>query len=112
VASGVLSRLNALVLVALILSGGGGVPVLDAVSHGFGSGYAVPHFESASASESHRDYCSLGASLPLSAHLSALHLGISVGMVSFPDVALHATAPRSADLSLLPQPRAPPGLAA
>lgn len=107
-----LSRLTAFVLGALILSGGGGVPVFDALSHGFESGYAVPHFESASASDGHRDFCSLGASLPLSPRLSALQLGISVGVVSFPDMALHATAPRSADLSLLPQPRAPPSLSA
>ncbi len=111
--SGPLSRLNALVVVALILSGGGGMPVLDALSHGSGSGFpGGPHFETASAAESHRDFCSLGATPPLSAHLSALCRPDTVGMVSFPDVALHATAPRSADRGLLPQPRAPPNLSA
>ncbi|MGH7631050.1 MAG: hypothetical protein ACREOF_17030 [Gemmatimonadales bacterium] len=111
--SRLLSRLNALVLVALTLSGGGGLPLVDALSHAAGLGYAAaPHFETAGGAESHRDFCSLGASLPLSTRLSALHLGIAVGAVSFPDAALHATAPRSADLGLLPQPRAPPSLSA
>ncbi len=109
--SGLLSRLNALVLVAMILSGGGSLPVVDALSHLSGQGYSgTPHFEAASASDSHRDFCSLGTSLPFSTHLSAPHPGISVAVVYFPDGALHATAPRSADLGLLPQPRAPPAL--
>ncbi|MGH7518768.1 MAG: hypothetical protein ACREOC_15085 [Gemmatimonadales bacterium] len=110
--SGLLSRLNALVLVALILSGGGGIPVLDALSHGFGSGYTAPHVEPAGPSDSHRDFCSLGASLPLSPHLSTLHLSIAAGVVSFPARAFYAPVPRSTDLGLLPQPRAPPSFSA
>lgn len=108
-----LSRLNALVLVALILGGGGSLPLLDAVSHEFGPGYpAGPHFETASAAASHRDFCSLGASVPLSVDLSGLKLGIALGALGFPDAALYTAAPRTADRGLLPQPRAPPSLPA
>lgn len=108
-----LSRLNALLLVALMLCGGGSMPLLDAISHGDGSGSASgPHFETASAALSHRDFCSLGASLPFSTHRPALDFDIALGVVAFPDVGLHAAAPRSADRDLLPQPRAPPSLSA
>ena len=108
-----LARLTALVLTTLILNGGGGMPVVDALTHGSGADYAgIPHYEATSSSDNHRDFCSLGAGLPLAAHLSPFHLDVPVGVISFPEAAAHPSPPRSADLRLLPQPRAPPSLAA
>jgi hypothetical protein len=108
-----LSRLNALLLIALMLCGGGGLPVVDALTHGYGSAAATgPHFETASAAEGHRDFCSLGAGLPLSPQLSTLYLDIAFGVVAFPGMSRPASAPRFAAPGLLPQPRAPPILSA
>lgn len=108
-----LYRLNALLLVALMLCGGGGLPVVDALAHGDGPGATTgPHFETASAAEGHRDFCSLGAGLPLSPQLLALNLDIAFAAVAFPEVIRSAGTPRSARPGLLPQPRAPPILPA
>jgi hypothetical protein len=107
------SRLSALLLIGVFLSGGGSMPVVDAISHGSGPGIAgVPHFEANSPTDSHRDFCSLGASIPLAAHLSPFHADIVIGLMSFPEAAHRWSTPRSADLGLLPQPRAPPSLSA
>jgi len=106
--------LKAAVLVAVILSGGGGMPVLDvALYHGLAPTHAAEaHFESSDSPHSHRDLCRLGYRLPYSPHAAPLDLGISVAVISFRKVALAATTPRAHDLGLLPQPRAPPGLPA
>lgn len=109
-----LLRSKAAVLVAVILSGGGGMPILDvALSHGLASAYAAqPHFEPSGTTCSHGEICRLGSKLPFSANTPALDLDISVAVLYFPKVALPVTAPRSTDLGLLPQPRAPPSLSA
>jgi hypothetical protein len=108
-----LGRLTGLLLAALFLSGGGSMPLVDALSHGSGPDLTgTPHFEASSATQTHRDFCSLGSSVPLVAHLAPFHLAIAVGVISFPQAAHRASAPRSADLGLLPQPRAPPTLSA
>jgi hypothetical protein len=102
-------RLPALLLIGIFLSGGGGMPVLDAVSHGAGRDAAAgPHFETSTDAQSHRDFCSLGARLSLSPQIELSELGLACGVVAFADPALRAGQLRSADLGLLPQPRAPP----
>jgi hypothetical protein len=101
-------------LVAVILSGGGGMPALDvALYHGLAPSHAPEaHFESSGSPHSHGELCRLGYRLPYSRHPAALDLGISVAVICFPEVALAATTPRAHDRGLLPQPRAPPSLPA
>jgi hypothetical protein len=106
-------RAKAVLLAALILSGGGGLPVLDvALSHlrstpAHGGGL---HLENAA--HSHIDFCSLGSSISYAEPRPVLQLGFSVTVVGFATVALRSTPPRSADPALLPQPRAPPAFSA
>jgi hypothetical protein len=104
-------RLTALLLTGLVASGGGTAPLFDALSHGSDLDYAgIPHFEATNATDSHRDFCSLGSGLPLAAHLAPFRLSIPIGTLAFRETPNHPRAPRTADLNLLPQPRAPPSV--
>jgi len=106
---------KSVLLAAIILSGGGGLPVLDVLLYHVQAPthLAYPHFETSDAPHSHGDVCRLGSIPPYSPQPAPLDLGVtSVAVYLRSDVALSATAPRSIDLDLLPQPRAPPDLPA
>jgi hypothetical protein len=106
-----LVRLKAVALASLLLSGGGGMPLLDvALFHARPTSYSShPHFEAADTADGHGDYCRQGTALPHAPGAERFDPGIRVIGITFraylgaPD-----SAPRSADLSLLPRPRAPP----
>jgi hypothetical protein len=109
-----LPRLKAAFLAALFLSGGGSLPVLDLiVKHHGRTEVARPHYEAANTPHSHGDVCTLGTALPFAPQAAPLDVGPPVGIMDRPPaVAPVATAPRPVEPSLLPQPRAPPGLLA
>ena len=108
-----LPAVKATVLAAVILSGGGGMPLLDVILyHGLApSRSSQPHVEPAGA-DCHGDHCRLDARLPSSTQAESLDLRIPLVTAPFGDLALLAQAPRAANLELLPHPRAPPGLPA
>jgi hypothetical protein len=106
-----LVRLKAGALAILLLSGGGGMPLLDlALFHASGASFSShPHFESSSVPDGHGDFCRQGAVLPYAPGAVRFDPSVRVVAVTFcarlgdPDAA-----PATADLSLLPRPRAPP----
>src|SRR5215213_5973185 len=103
-----LLRLKGAVLIAVMLSGGGALPVLDALLYHRGAHLGRPHFETAGVPHSHGDICRLGLSAPYSPRASLLNVCRPIVAACFrADATLPATRPRSNDLPLLPQPRAP-----
>ncbi len=107
-----LQGVKAALLTALMLSGGGGMPLLDVVLyHGLAAPHSVDqHFESSGARHGHGEYCKAGSQLPHSPEASPLQLDRSVDTAASCEAGLPITAPRSANSRLLPQPRAPPTL--
>jgi hypothetical protein len=106
-----LARLTRVLLISVTLCGGGGLPVLDAVSHLYGAtGIREPHFETAAASVAHGEFCSLGSSLPYTAHAPPPSLDLPLSVLVFPQTASLASTLRSADHRRLPPTRAPPPL--
>jgi len=110
-----LVRLKAGVLAVLLLSGGGGMPLLDlALFHASASSHCSnPHFESANGVDGHGDYCKQGTALPHAP--GAVRLDPAVRAVATTVLARHGapdSALPSADLGLLPRPRAPPAFRA
>lgn len=108
-------RLKALVLLAVFMSGGAGMSILDVAlfhthspTHSFTS-----HFEAGGIPHAHGDSCRLGTSLPHTPVPKRLDLVIPVVGASFcallpaPSVRLP-----SPDFGLFPRPRAPPTLLA
>jgi len=108
-----LRALKANVLAAVVLSGGGGLPLLDVVLyHGLAPArFSEPHFEPTGA-HCHGDLCRLDSRFPHSPQAESLDLRIRLVSTSFQGLVLAAVAPRAADPELLPLPRAPPGLPA
>jgi hypothetical protein len=106
-----LVRLKAVALASLLLSGGGGMPLLDvALFHARPTSYSFhPHFEAADASDGHGDYCRQGTAVPPAPETVGFEPAIRVTGITYharlgaPDSVLP-----SADLRLLPRPRAPP----
>lgn len=106
-----LRALKATVLAAVVLSGGGGMPLLDVVLyHGLAPARtSEPHFEPAGA-HCHGDLCRLDSRFPQSPQAESLDIRIRLVTTPFQELALTAVARRAADPELLPLPRAPPGL--
>src|SRR5215211_584656 len=104
-------RLRGAVLVAVMLSGGGALPVLDALLYHRRAHLGRPHFETAGVPHSHGDVCRLGSSAPYSPRAPLLNVGLPIADACYQaEATLPATGPRSSNLVLLPRPRAPPGL--
>jgi hypothetical protein len=104
-------RLKAGILATLLLSGGGGMPLLDvALFHLSGASFSAhPHFESASVPDGHGDYCRQGTVLPYATGTWRFDPAVRVVAIT------HRTrlwepvsAPLSTEPGLLPRPRAPP----
>ena len=108
-----LRAVKATVLAAVILSGGGGMPLLDVLLyHGLAPARSSqPHFEP-SGTHCHAELCKLDSGSPYSTQAESLDLRIRLVSTSFHELALVPLAPRPADAELLPLPRAPPGLSA
>ena len=106
-----LRALKATVLAAVILCGGGGMPLLDVVLyHGLAPTRSPePHFEPGGA-HCHAELCRLDSSFPPAPQAESLDLRIQLVTLPFRELALSVLAPRAADPGLLPLPRAPPGL--
>jgi hypothetical protein len=108
-----LRAVKATVLAVVILSGGGGMPLLDVILyHGLApSRSSQPHVEPAGA-DCHGEHCRLDARFPSSTQAESLDLRIQLVTTPFREPAPAAPAPRAANPELLPHPRAPPGLPA
>lgn len=110
-----LLHLKVLVLGALLVSGGGGLPVLDiALFHAHARTVSsTPHFEAGASPHAHGDRCTLGTALLHTPIPVRLDLVIPVVGMSFRDLpGAPDLRPPSTDLGLLPQPRAPPDISA
>lgn len=106
-----LPRLKFLVLAALLVSGGGGMPVLDVVLFHMGSPghWGAVHVEASGSPHAHKDQCRLGTALshtPVPERLDVVTPVVGLRYCE-PLLALDSPLP-SANLGLLPQPRAPP----
>ncbi len=108
-----LRALKAAALVAVIASGGGGMPVLDVVLyHGLAPSRSTqPHFEPAGA-HCHGELCRLDSRFPYSTQAVSPGPGIPIVTAPFRELALLPSVPHPANLELLPHPRAPPSLPA
>lgn len=106
----VLPRLQAALLAAVIVGGGGSMPVLDvALYHGATATYPFQsHFESSGVPHSHGDVCGLSSILPSCPQVPSLDLVSVVGPLLLRQVAFPAPMARSAPSGILPRPRAPP----
>jgi len=105
-------RLKTALLTAVVLSGGGGMPLLDlAFYHGLTPDRsAAPHFESRTP-HGHGDTCRLSASLLPCPRVEPLDLDFSSATCSDTPPPVAISAPRLARPGLPPA-RAPPGLGA
>ncbi len=106
-----LVRLKALVLAFVLLNGGGGMPLLDAVlyhRHAANPTAAV-RAGAADAQRAHAQLCRLGWTLPHTPDRSTIALGLAVGApTSRRPPAAPLKPPCAAPAAGLPQPRAPP----
>jgi hypothetical protein len=105
-----LVRLKTVLLTAVILSGGGGMPLLDlALYHGLAPDRSsVPHFESHTP-HGHGDSCRLSSSLSHCPQVEALTLYLPAGTtISLPPAVPNS--PPRAGRPDLPLARAPPSL--
>lgn len=104
------ARLRTVLLAAVILSGGGGMPLLDlALYHGLTPDQASgPHFETGKP-HSHGDTCRLSWSLSHCPQVESLHLAVQVVTSSIPAQPTAISAPASSHPGLPPA-RAPPSL--
>jgi hypothetical protein len=107
-----LVRLRTSLLTAVVLCGGGGMPLLDlALYHGLAPHRSsAPHFESRTP-HSHGDACRLNSSLPYCPQVGSLKLDFLTGSTSSPQPLAPASAPRTAPTGLALA-RAPPRLSA
>jgi hypothetical protein len=108
-----LRAVKATVLAAVILSGGGSMPLLDVVLyHGLSpSRFSQPHYEP-SGVHCHGELCKLDSRFPQSTQAESLDPRVQVVTTPFRELAFAAPAPRPAAPELLSLPRAPPGLTA
>jgi hypothetical protein len=104
------ARLRSCLLTAVVLCGGGGMPLLDlALYHGFAPDRAsAPHFESR-APHSHGDVCTLNSSLSHCPQVTALDLVLLTATTASPQPQAALSAPRRAPTGLALA-RAPPSL--
>jgi hypothetical protein len=106
-----LVRLKAVVLASLLVSGGGGMPLLDvALFHATtGSHPIYPHFEASHGADGHGDYCRQGTALPHAPGAVRPEAGPRVVEITF-QVRLGppASVLPSAELPHLLRPRPPP----
>src|SRR5512134_2720322 len=110
--SGLVAGFTRLVLVAVMLCGGGGLPLLDALTHTSGPETRTPHVETAAASLAHGEFCSLGSALPYTAYATGSPVELEVTILGYPEATPPVAPPRSPPVGLLPQPRAPPAFSA
>lgn len=103
-----LARLRSCLLTAVVLCGGGGLPLLDlALYHGLApERSSAPHFES-STPHSHGDSCRLSSSLSYCPQVASLHLVHLTATTSSPQPGIALSAPRGAPTGLALA-RAPP----
>ena len=104
-------RLKAVVLAVLLLSGGGGMPLLDLVlfHSRAATHFPTPHFEASGTFDGHGDYCRQGTALPHApgaARFDVARLVVDATFCHVPRVSL--TVRPSTGAILLPRPRAPP----
>ena len=105
------ARLKTALLAAVILSGGGGMPLLDlALYHGLTPDRSAPHFESRTP-HSHGDSCRLSSSLSHCPQVAALDLDFPAAAFSDSQPTVPLSAPRIAHPGLHTA-RAPPSLSA
>jgi hypothetical protein len=104
-----LRAVKATVLTAVILSGGGGTPILDLILyHGLApSRSSQPHVEAAGA-DCHGEQCRLDVRFPSSTGAQTPDFRIRLVATPFRKPLLAAMTPRPANLELLPHTRAPP----
>ena len=107
-----LLKFKAVVLVFLLISGGGGMPLLDAaLYHRHGVSLTTVRAGADDTQRAHSQVCHLGWTLPHTTSLGTIALGLAVVTLPFRrPPAASVTAPRSADIGGLPQSRAPPVL--
>lgn len=109
-----LLRAKAALLLTVFLSAGTTLPSIDALAYhqeGAGGGKSQPHVEPAGGCASHADQCSLGRSASGSAAFAALSGSTRMELQSHPaQRQIPHLEPPCADLSAVPQPRAPPAL--
>lgn len=108
-----LVRLKAGALAILLLSGGGGMPLLDvALFHASGASFSShPHFESSSIPDGHGDFCRQGTAPPYAPGSVRFDASVQVVAISFcVRLGDPEAAPLTDDLGLLPRPRAPPAV--
>jgi hypothetical protein len=107
-----LLRAKASLLLAVFLSAGTSLPSIDALAYhqdGAEGGKSQPHVDPAGGCASHADQCSLGRSASGSAAFAALSGGTRIELQSHPaQRQIPHFEPPCADLSAVPQPRAPP----
>lgn len=103
-----LGRLRSCLLTAVVLCGGGGLPLLDlALYHGLApERSSAPHFES-STPHSHGDSCRLSSTLSHCPQVASLRLVHLTATTSSPQPRVAHSVPRSAPAGLA-QARAPP----
>jgi hypothetical protein len=102
------ARLRSCLLTAVVLCGGGGLPLLDlALYHGLApERSSTPHFES-STPHSHGDSCRLSSSLSYCSQVASLHLVHLTATIWSPEPGVALSAPRCAPTGLALA-RAPP----
>ena len=101
------ARLRSCLLTAVVLCGGGGLPLLDlALYHGFAPERSpAPHFESST--HSHGDSCRLSSSLSYCPQVASLHLVFLTATTSSPQPGVALSVPHGAPTGLALA-RAPP----
>ncbi len=109
------AKLKALLLAAVLLSGGSGLPLLDLVLfHGFvANRLSSSHYEPSGEHHGHSDLCRLGLTAPASPQADRADVTLPQSRIAFqaPPQPSDLTPP-SSDAGLLPRPRAPPSLTA
>ncbi|HEU4524878.1 MAG TPA: hypothetical protein VFR62_07635 [Gemmatimonadales bacterium] len=104
---------KAAALAAVMLGGGGGMPLLDvALYHVLAPSRSNEAHYEPSGADCHAELCRLDSKVPYSPQAESLDLRVRPLTTPFRALALTPRPPRPADHRLLPPPRAPPGLPA
>jgi hypothetical protein len=99
--------------VALLLTGGGGMPALDGALYHYRvtrDHPAGPHFEPSGTAHTHGEMCRVGSTLPHSTRSAPVAGWKPAAEWSSRPQARPLSRPRPSDLAILPPSRAPPGL--
>jgi hypothetical protein len=103
---------KAVVLAAVVLGGGGGMPLLDVtLYHGLAPSRSPQSHLEPSGAHCHAERCRLDSKAPLTTQAQSLDLRIQLVTTPFRAPALAPLAPRAAQVDL-PHSRAPPTLPA